>query len=249
VEAAYVRAQFLCRKLGETPRLYQAMMGIGAYHFVRGEYRAAVLIGEQLLLLTEKHPDDGAQLEASLLLGVAKTYLGELEAALAPLERALDLYDVERHQSHNLLYMQDPAVAAGCFASVVSWLLGHRELALCHLREAHVLAEQQSNPHAIVLALTFQGMIAQLGGDLLGSREHAERGLELCAEFGFVFCGEILKIIWGVSRLQPGEIGARLEGHYVVAEPELGQQIGADALERVQLGQVRRELRAACAVA
>jgi DNA-binding winged helix-turn-helix (wHTH) protein/predicted ATPase len=211
VEAAYARARALCQEQGATPRLFQALTGIGAYHFVRSEYRTVVEVGEQLLRLTDQHPDDGAALLASLLLGWATMYLGELESSLAHLERVLSLYDPDRHQSHNLLHMFDPAVAAHCFASLVLWLLGDPERSRQHMEQAHRTARKRSDPHARVLALTFGAKNAQLRGNGAKSRKQVELGLRLSTKYGFILCGEILNMLQGVCCLQEGKIQAGID--------------------------------------
>jgi DNA-binding winged helix-turn-helix (wHTH) protein/predicted ATPase len=216
VEAAYGRARALCQQQGcqqqgPTPRLFQALVGIGAYHFVRGEYRTVAEVGEQFLLLADQHRDEGATLLGSLLLGWATMYLGELESSLAHLERVLSLYDPDRHQSHNLFYVFDPAVAASCFASVVSWLLGDPERSRQRMEQAHGLARKHSDPHARVLALTFGAKNDQLRGDAQSSRGQVELGLRLSTKYGFMLCGEILKMLQGVCYLQEGRFQAGID--------------------------------------
>ena len=229
VEAAYARARALCQEQGATPRLFQALTGIGAYHFVRGEYRTVVEIGEQFLRLTGQHPDDGAALLASLLLGWATMYLGELESSLAHLERVLKLYDPDRHQSHNLLYMFDPAVAAGCFASLVLWLLGEPERSQERMEQAQRMARRQSDPHARVLALTFAVKNQQLRGE--SSRKQVELGLRLSTKHGFILCGEILKMLLGVCNLQEGKLQAGVDAMVEAAAlaKERGTEYGGTA--------------------
>jgi predicted ATPase len=202
----------LCQQeQGPTPRLFQALVGIGAYHFVRGEYRRVAEVGEQFLLLAAQHKDDGATLLGNLLLGWATMYLGELESSLVHLERVLSLYDPDRHRSHNLFYVFDPAVAASCFGSVVSWLLGDPERSRQRMEQAHALARKRSDPHARVLALTFGAKNDQLRGDGESSRRQVELGLRLSVKYGFMLCGEILKMLQGVCYLQEGRLQAGID--------------------------------------
>jgi predicted ATPase len=51
VEQAFARARELCQQIGETPQLFPVLLGLRSFYTVRGEYRIARELGEQLLRL------------------------------------------------------------------------------------------------------------------------------------------------------------------------------------------------------
>jgi len=62
----YTRARELCQKIGETPQLFPVLWGLCLVSLVRGEYKTAYELGEQLLKL-------GQQTQDSALLRVARS--------------------------------------------------------------------------------------------------------------------------------------------------------------------------------
>ncbi|MFC6673679.1 adenylate/guanylate cyclase domain-containing protein [Marinobacterium aestuariivivens] len=69
VEATYTEALQLCRRLGETPQRFPALMGLRTFYHVRGDLLTAHELGEQLLMLAEKAQDPELLLEAHRVLG------------------------------------------------------------------------------------------------------------------------------------------------------------------------------------
>jgi predicted ATPase len=56
VERPYARARALCRQLGETPQLFPVLMGLRSFYTVRGEFKTARVLGEQLLHVAHSTP-------------------------------------------------------------------------------------------------------------------------------------------------------------------------------------------------
>ena len=73
---AFARARELCRKIGETPQLFPAMVGQWSFHFNRGEVDESVAVGEELLRLAQQRQDLAARVMAHRNLGSALLYLG-----------------------------------------------------------------------------------------------------------------------------------------------------------------------------
>jgi class 3 adenylate cyclase len=64
VQATYTRAWELCQQVGEPRQLFAALFGRRAFHAVRGEFRPARELGEQLLSLAEQEHDPAWLAEA-----------------------------------------------------------------------------------------------------------------------------------------------------------------------------------------
>jgi predicted ATPase len=91
VGTAYTRARELCSQVGDTPQLFQVLMGLCAFHRQRGESLTARELGEQCLALAQCEGEPMRLLEAHRALGVPLFYLGELVAARAHLEQEMAL--------------------------------------------------------------------------------------------------------------------------------------------------------------
>src|SRR5207247_454015 len=77
VEHVYGRALALCRQIGETPRLLQALLGLDAFYFMRGNLETARQLGEQCVRLAEQTGDPARILQARWALGQVLSHIGE----------------------------------------------------------------------------------------------------------------------------------------------------------------------------
>ena len=76
VEKVYARALELCRQVGETPQLFEALFGLCAFHIMRAEYQTARQLGEQLLTLAQRLQNPTFLMAAHHILGGILLYLG-----------------------------------------------------------------------------------------------------------------------------------------------------------------------------
>jgi len=113
-------------------------------------------------------------------------HLGEFTLALEHYEKALSLYDPERHRDDAFLYAQNPGVAMRCFAAWALWFLGQPEQALERIQEALTLARQLSEPHGLAQALFFAAILHQLRREERMAQEHAEAAIAVSREHGLV---------------------------------------------------------------
>jgi adenylate cyclase len=86
VRDVYTRTRELCHQVGETNQLFRILYGLRTFHHVRGEFRTARELGEQLLGLAQREQDPALLLEAYRVLGITLFHLGEFGAAQAHLE-------------------------------------------------------------------------------------------------------------------------------------------------------------------
>jgi tetratricopeptide (TPR) repeat protein len=93
VEQAYVRAQELCRQIGDTRQFVQTLRGVEVFHAVRAELQSAWDLAEQLLTLAQHHADPAFIDAAHLALGTVHHHLGAFAQAHAHLEQGMVVYD------------------------------------------------------------------------------------------------------------------------------------------------------------
>src|SRR5262249_18192797 len=89
VEAAYARAQALCRDAGDTPQLFPAVWGLWLFRWGRGELAAALELGEGLLRQAERSADARLVVQGHHALWVTRFVLGDLTAARDHVTRGL----------------------------------------------------------------------------------------------------------------------------------------------------------------
>jgi tetratricopeptide (TPR) repeat protein len=162
VQATYVRARELCQQVGETRQFSRVLYGLWSFHQVRGEFRAARELGEQLLGLAQREHDPALLMEAYWALGITVFHLGEFGAAQAHLEQGLTLYDAQRHHPDVFLYDIELGVFGLSCAAWVLWHLGYPDQALQKSKAARTLAQERSHPFSLAAARIYAALSHQL---------------------------------------------------------------------------------------
>ena len=181
-QRAFTRAHVLCQQAGNEPRLFAALRGIWARHLIRGEYRTARPLAEQLLELAKQADDSVLLGSACFGLGVTMCWQGELTAAREYCERALDLYDPARSKAYLAFSTQDMAVQAHYILAFCLWNLGFPDRALKQAQEALALAERLSHPHSLGAALHGLGLVYFWRGEWDANQRQLERARALAQE-------------------------------------------------------------------
>ena len=220
-ERAYGRARQLCERLGDPPELFPALFGLCTVHQLRGEYRAAYELGEQLLRRAKSAPNPAVFMSAHSALGVTLYFTGELLLAREHLEKAISLYDPERDRP---LGNADAGVTSRSWMAYTLWTLGYPDQALKRISEALVLAQGRSHPFSLAFAEMFAGFVRQFRREARAVQETAERVLALSVEWGFThFLGAAtLMRGWamatqghneeGIAQIHEGLAGVRASG-------------------------------------
>jgi tetratricopeptide (TPR) repeat protein len=158
VARPYERARELCGEMGDTIQLFPVLLGLGRFHQGRGELAIANDLGRRLLAIAEATTDAAIGLAAHYALGIMAFYAGEFEAALAHLERGIDLYDADRHTpSRSVAFRagQDPGASCIVYAALTLQVLGYPDRAAQRIREALGLARSIGHPFSVAYACHF----------------------------------------------------------------------------------------------
>jgi class 3 adenylate cyclase/predicted ATPase len=206
VEDCYRRARELCQQLGDTPQLVPVLHGLWTYHVVRAQHASALALGEQVLEIGAISDDDGLPLEGHMEVGWSHFFLGEPVHAREHLERALALYDHDRHSSHAFIYGNDPATSArGCLAEVL-WLLGHVDQSRQQSEEnVATLRSRVEHPFSVAFGLVVAATLRQFLSDASETRALTEEALSLTERHGLPFIGAMASILRGWALTWDGE--------------------------------------------
>jgi tRNA A-37 threonylcarbamoyl transferase component Bud32/tetratricopeptide (TPR) repeat protein len=181
-QQAFTRAHVLCQQAGNEPRLFAALRGIWARHLIRGEYKTARPLADQLLELAQQADDSVLLGSACFGLGVTMCWQGELTAARQYCEQALDLYDPSRSKAYLAFSTQDMAVQAHYILAFCLWNLGFPDHALKQAQEALALAERLSHPHSLGAALHGLGLVYFWRGEWDPNQQQLTRARALAQE-------------------------------------------------------------------
>jgi DNA-binding winged helix-turn-helix (wHTH) protein/predicted ATPase len=223
VGRAYMRARELCQQLGETPEISQVLWGLRTFHTVRGELGTARGIAEELLRLAERYPTPGLAMRGHWAMEITFMHLGEFGAAMEHFEKALLLYDPERHRDDAFRYAQNPGIAMRCFAAWALWFLGKPDQAMIRIQEALTLARELSEPYGLALAFFFAAILHQLRREERLAQERAEAALAVATEHGLALYQAMAQIALGWALNEQGhregieQMRQGIEGHRATA--------------------------------
>ncbi len=246
VARAYARTRELCENAEPTPRLFPVLLGLGRFHNIRGEVEIARNVGRRLLSIADLTGDAAARLAAHNALGIMAFYGGDLDAALADLERGMALYEREQHspgRSAAFRVGQDPGVSCMVYAAWALQLLGYPARAAARMEDALALARSLDHPFSLAYASHFAAGFYQCrrAPDAVKPledecRTHAtEHGFNLFLMAGAIHRGWLLSVeargAEGLDQIREGlaawrAIGAELRRPAFLAA-------GAEACERL----------------
>jgi predicted ATPase len=203
---SYARACELSEQLGDTTQHFRALWGSWRYHFVRSEHQTAYPLAEQCLRLAE-HADEVAYvLEACFALGGSSVWMADFAVGRAHLERAIPLYDIERHRSLSFSYGQDPGASNLSYLSWTLWHLGYPEQALARGRTALALAETLAHPHTLAQVSNYLALTHFFCRDWPATARQAEATIAVSREHGFPQTLGLAAILQGRAAAESGRI-------------------------------------------
>ena len=211
VGSVYTRARELCKQLGETPEISQVLWGLWTFHTLGAELGIAREIAEEFLRLPEHLSYPGGVVRGHLAMEITFMHLGEFCLALEHFEKALLLYDPERHYDDSFRYTQNPGVATRCFAAWTLWFLGQPDEALDRILEALTLAYKLSEPHGLAHAFLFAAILHQLRREERMAQEYAEAAIDVASEHGLVMYQAQATITRGWALVEQGRTEEAIE--------------------------------------
>lgn len=203
VEAAYVRAGDLCRRLGDPPERCLVLYGLATVHELRGRYQQSEALLEQQLAA---HAPD-LEIETFELLACSTFHQGSFDKAVTYASRGLDLYDHDMHSIHLARYGEHPGVSCHAWAALALWFLGRPSESRDHLGAALELGTDHA--YALTTARIQASFLHQYRDEPDLVLHWADATIELATEQGFPFRiaqGRILRG-WALAVCGDGEHG------------------------------------------
>jgi predicted ATPase len=187
VEAAYTRAQVLCRQLGDTQDVSPVLYGLWLFHVIRADLSLAHQLGEELLGLATQRDETPLSVIAHYTVGTTSYYLGELLSARRHVEEGIALYTPAQRSSPLFRAGQDPGVTCHLYAALTLWSLGYPDQALARIQDGLALATELAHPFSTATALSFAARVYQFRGEGQEAYDHAAATMTLATEQGFAY--------------------------------------------------------------
>jgi adenylate cyclase len=153
----------------------------------RGEVAHGAALAERALALAEGRDDEGQQLAAHVQIANPLYMQGKFRLALSHAERAIALYDSDRHRGLAFMYGNDQGVQAFGFAAWSQWLLGQPDRALTRAREGVALGRRIGHPFSLAFALYFEAFVRSIRREVAAQREVGAELIALASAQGFPF--------------------------------------------------------------
>jgi predicted ATPase/class 3 adenylate cyclase len=187
MEHTYTQARELCRRVGETPQLFPILWGLWVFYLIRGEFRTAHELADQLLVFAQHLQDPALLLEAQIAAEETLYFRGEFVSSRAHLEQGIALYEPQQHRAHAFVYGQDPGVMGRIIGSWTLWMLGYPDQALKRSLEALHLAQELAHPNSMAFALICACRLHHFRREAQILQERAEAGIALAIEQGLPY--------------------------------------------------------------
>ena len=184
-QAAHERADHLSQELGDRKGRFRARWNLWHICIVRAEFDSGVAKGDALLAEAQAEGDVDHEVQARHALWSSRIYRGDLETGCHHVDRALTLYEVDRHGTQALTFGgHDARECALTSSSNALFLLGYPERAQARNAQgiAHALALGQ--PHVVAHAHNWGSMLPQLVGEFQELDRRAALVARLAEEHG-----------------------------------------------------------------
>jgi class 3 adenylate cyclase/predicted ATPase len=218
-ERAFVRAQDLCRQVGEAPQVFRAWIGLYTLHLARADHERAGELVEDFFRLARETGDAEHLLWASMALGETAFWRGDLLQARMHLEEAIARYDLSETRGRGLLFLVgDPRVWALTNLGWALWQLGYPEQALARSQESIAVARELSHAFTEASALLYANFVHWSRGEYRAVLEGAEALIALSHERGFLEYVGIGTIQRSTALTEEGRLEEGIAGMQAILE-------------------------------
>jgi predicted ATPase/class 3 adenylate cyclase len=210
VEELYRQALAVSEAAGALPKRLPVLRSLASFHLYRGEIDQTAAIGLELLELAEQEHDTGLQVEGHLIAGPATAFLGDPRGGLDHLERAIALFDPERHGRARFRLGPNPGVAARAVSGLLHWLTGYPDTAAQRAASALELAAELQHPYSLAYA-TFHVTLLDLWSRRLDvAHQRAGDVVKIAEEHDYRIWRALGLVLQGVSEAGLGHPEAGL---------------------------------------
>ena len=184
-EEAFMAALALSEEAGAKPRRFPMLRSLATFYLYRGEFDKTAAIGRELLELAEQQDDQGLQVEGHLLFGSSVAFRGDVSTGMEHLDRAIALFDPQRHQPGPLRLGPSSGVSSYTTSALLLWLLGSPAQAAGRAAKALELAGQLNHPFTLAYARFHVGLLDLWRRDYELVHARANRTLEVAEEHDY----------------------------------------------------------------
>lgn len=187
VEEIFTQALKLSESIGQSPELFQIVVGLWMYFFIGGETGHALSLSRRLKRIAEAQSSPARSLQAHYCHGYTLYRAGRYADAKDELELALGCEENEDDFASESPSGDDTRIHVRCILAHVLWHLGDEQQSLATSRDARTMADEVGNPYGIVFADFLSCWLHALRLEPAETARQAARVVEMAEEHGFRF--------------------------------------------------------------
>jgi predicted ATPase len=204
---AYARARELCEQLSNSPEVFPMLYGSFFVHWLRGEFRNAHQVANDLLRRAQSANDPTLLVYAHHALGQVLYIMGNLQAAVTHMEKAVALYNPAVHPGLTSRYTGiDAKVHCQGVLALILLQLGYPERAMTAAKQVIAWAQTLSHPYSLIFAEYIVGSALRDQNDVQGVQQLIKQGIALCSKYGEPNFEAFMSIWGGWAVAQQGHV-------------------------------------------
>ncbi len=198
----YDRAHYLCKQVGESIHIFQALAGVSTYHMVRGDVSYALSLAEEMIPPAERQNERGPIIETRRLLGLHSHCCGLFSRALHHFKSVQQIFDPMQRQKLALIYGQDHLMSSFTMGCQTLAALGYPEQAHHWRKEAIREAERSGHTFSQAYAGALSLLALYILDEVEVIQNSAPQLIAFSAEQGFPFYLTIAQVChgWALAR-------------------------------------------------
>jgi len=204
VEEAFKQVLQMSEASGTAAQRFPVLRSLATYYMGIADFGQAAEMGRQLLDLGEREGDQSIRIEGHYVLGAAISFVGDLDAGLPHLERAIELHDPRLHSSTRFRLGPNTGVVARVASGLLLWQCGRLERAVAQIIEALDLARELDHPYSIAYALYHNGFLALNRSRFEECAEYARELAKVADENDYLVWRTLATVLEGVSTTSLG---------------------------------------------
>jgi class 3 adenylate cyclase/tetratricopeptide (TPR) repeat protein len=214
VGEAFTRAQELCDQLGDTPQLFQVIVGLWMFHLISARHEKALELSQTLLRIAEASRDPAKQLQARYCLGYTLYYRAEFREARQQLEDALESEQDGVDYTSQSPSGDDTRSHLRIWLAHLNWHLGRPQTAVSYMQQAQKLAQEEGHPFAIAFVTFTASWFHVMRSDAGTALPLARTAVEMATANGYAFFKPLaeLMLAWAGERQRNSRLPENGEG-------------------------------------
>jgi hypothetical protein len=209
--SALGQAYALAKRVAAEPQLFQATWGLYSNAANSRLFDKARLLGDELLEIGRRLADEDLQLEGLHHRMGYWYFTGQTKKMLECALEGVGRYDSKRHHRFAHVFAgHDLGVCAHCLKAFGLGLGGEPRSVAASVDAAITLADSLQHPPSLAYALGMASVALQLAGDIDGSGDIAQRGIQVAQKYDLPLQRALGQFMLGLARTQHDGIAAGL---------------------------------------